>query len=142
MTESPSDSPPLTWLDSDALWAMEAAIARAGAEGRGPEEGRARARAALLAIHPAIPAEVAEAALRGLDDLPRPPADAGRLRPADPATLEAVLSYALRYDARGKPLRGGAEVAAHLAAGRIAEHLRRARLVVLQLPPTGPHGTG
>ena len=140
MSECSPDS--LTWLDPEAVHAMQTARTRAAAEGGDAGEGRGRARAALLALHPTAPPEVVEAALRSLEASPPPPADPGCLRAADPATVEAVLAYALRYDARGRPLRGGAEVAATLAAERIAEHLRRARLVVLQLPPTGPHGTG
>ena len=36
-----------------------------------------------------------------------------------------ALSYALRYDERGKPRRGGWEFAASLAAERLTEHLGR-----------------
>lgn len=121
---------------------MQAARSRAVSEGRSTAEASERARAALLALHPSVPAQVADAALRGLEAVCTPTADPAQLRTASPEDLEAVLSYALRYDTRGRPLRGAMEFAAALAAERIADHIRRARLVVLKMPPLGPHGTG
>jgi hypothetical protein len=65
-----------------------------------------------------------------------------RLGEAEVADLVAALSYALRYDARGKPRKGGWDFAADLAAEWIAEHLRRSNFVVLKRPPGAPHSAG
>jgi hypothetical protein len=139
-----SDSPPParpTWLDPEALRAMEAARDRALREGRSPAAALAGAQAALRALHPGIPAAVAEAALAALGEGGEGLSGEG-MRPAGPEELAEILAYALRYDDRGRPRRGGFELAAALAAERIAEHLRRSNLVVLRRPPAAPHGTG
>ncbi len=65
-----------------------------------------------------------------------------RLDDADIADLVAALSYALRFDARGKPRKGGWDHAADLAAEWIAEHLKRSNFVLLRRPPGAPHRTG
>ncbi len=54
----------------------------------------------------------------------------------------AALAYALRFDAQGKPRKGGWDFAADLAAEWIAEHLRRSNFVVLRRPPGTPHSAG
>lgn len=61
------------------------------------------------------------------------------------ATSEEVaeaLSYALRYDERGKPRRGGWDFAAGLAAEYLAEHLRRSGFVIMRSRAGRPHGAG
>ena len=58
------------------------------------------------------------------------------------ADLVAALAYALRFDARGKPRKGGWDFVADLAAEWIAEHLRRSNFVVLRRPPGTPHSAG
>ena len=61
------------------------------------------------------------------------------------ATAEEIaeaLSYALRYDERGKPRRGGGELTAGIAAERLVEHLRRAGFVVMRTRAARPHSTG
>jgi hypothetical protein len=65
-----------------------------------------------------------------------------RLDEAEVADLVAALAYALRFDARGKPRKGGWDFAADLAAEWIAEHLRRSNFVVLRRPPGAPHSAG
>ena len=78
-----------------------------------------------------------------------PPAMPNDTSPDDPtlsaATLEEVseaLSYALRYDERGKPRRGGWDFAAGLAAERLVEHLKRSGSVVMKARPSRPHSAG
>jgi hypothetical protein len=61
---------------------------------------------------------------------------------AEVADLVAALAYALRYDARGRPRKGGWDHAADLAAEWLAEHLRRSHFVVLKRPPGTPHSAG
>jgi hypothetical protein len=57
--------------------------------------------------------------------------------------LVAALTYALRFDARGKPRRGGGfDFAADLAAEWLAEHLQRSNLVVTHRRPGAPHRAG
>ena len=51
---------------------------------------------------------------------------------ASPEEIVEALSYALRYDERGKPQRGGWEFAAGIAAERLAEHLRRSGFVIMK----------
>jgi hypothetical protein len=71
-----------------------------------------------------------------------PSAATRRLDEADVADLVAALAYALRYDARGKPRKGGWDHAADLAAEWLAEHLKRSNFVVLKRPPGAPHRAG
>jgi hypothetical protein len=56
--------------------------------------------------------------------------------------IAEALSYALRYDERGKPRRGGGDLTATIAAERLAEHLRRAGFVVMKTRPARPHSAG
>ncbi len=61
------------------------------------------------------------------------------------ATSEEIaeaLSYALRYDERGKPRKGGWDFAAGLAAERLTDHLRRSGFVVMRARPGRPHSAG
>jgi hypothetical protein len=71
-----------------------------------------------------------------------PPLSTAAELPADLATasaeeITAALSYALRYDERGKPRRAGSEMLARLAAERLTEHLQRAGCVITA-PAPGP----
>jgi hypothetical protein len=64
------------------------------------------------------------------------------LAAASPEEIAEALSYALRYDERGKPRRGGWDFAAGLAAERLTEHLRRSGFVVMRARPGRPHSAG
>ena len=64
-----------------------------------------------------------------MPDEPQPDPNPLDLTAATPEEIAEVLSYALRYDERGKPRRGGWDFAAGLAAERLAEHLRRSGYV-------------
>ena len=146
---------PPPWLRPDTHAAMQAAYDREAAAGRDPAAAVAAACAVLLARAAgsglasspgneearddavAIPgAAVPSAHAPPLGVAPR------RLGEAEVADLVAALSYSLRFDARGKPRKGGWDFAADLAAEWIAEHLRRANFVVLKRPPGAPHSAG
>jgi len=74
------------------------------------------------------------------EPLPDPnPAD---LAAATPEEIAEALSYAPRYDERGKPCRGGWDFAAGLAAERLADHPRRSGFVVMRVRPGRPHSAG
>ena len=156
-----SDSDPLRppapppWLQSDTHAAMQRAYDRVVAAG----QDRATAAAAACAVLLARVAEpVPAAALAGdnasgdavvvpcaaVPSSHAPPLGVTprRLGEAEVADLVAALSYALRFDARGKPRKGGWDFGADLAAEWIAEHLRRANFVVLKRPPGAPHSAG
>ncbi len=64
------------------------------------------------------------------------------LMAASPEEIAEALSYALRFDERGKPRRGGWDFAAGLAAERLAEHLRRSGFVVMRARAGRPHSAG
>jgi len=87
------------------------------------------------------------------DPEPLPPSGSGTPEPpapltaplvaADPAEVASALAYALRFDERGRPRRGGGamwEVAAALLAEQLAAQLERANFVVLRRAPRPPHG--
>jgi len=77
-----------------------------------------------------------------MPDDPLPPPDPVDLTPATPEEIAEALSYALRYDERGKPRKRGWDFAAGLAAERLAEHLRRSGLIVMRARPGRPHSAG
>jgi hypothetical protein len=56
--------------------------------------------------------------------------------------IAEALRYALRFDERGKPHRGGGDLIATIAAEHLAEHLRRAGFLVMKAPPARAHSTG
>lgn len=67
------------------------------------------------------------------------------LVPADPADVASALVYALRFDERGRPRRGGGamwEMAAALLAEQLAAQLERANFVAMRKAPRPPHGAG
>ena len=68
--------------------------------------------------------------------------DPSTLAAASPEEIAEVLSYALRYDERGKPRRGGWDFAAGLAADRLVEHMRRSGLVIMRTRSSRPHSAG
>jgi hypothetical protein len=72
---------------------------------------------------------------------PTPPALTD-LAAATPEEIADALSYALRYDERGKPRKGGWDFAAGLAAERLTEHLRRSGFVVMRSRLGRPHSAG
>jgi hypothetical protein len=61
-----------------------------------------------------------------------PPPNLTDLAAATPEEIAEALLYALRYDERGKPRRGGWDFAAGLAAERLTDHLRRSGFVVMR----------
>ncbi|MEO3473385.1 hypothetical protein AAFN86_16065 [Roseomonas sp. CAU 1739] len=76
------------------------------------------------------------------DPLTIPPIPTAGLAPVSPKEIAESIAYALRYDARGKPVSGGWELAAKLAADRLVEHLERSGFVVLKRRPGAPHSAG
>jgi hypothetical protein len=61
---------------------------------------------------------------------------------ATPEELAEALPYALRYDERGKPRRGGWVFMAGLAAESLVNHLQRSGFVILRAHPERPHSAG
>ena len=149
---SDSDPPrPLAppWLRPDIHAAMRRAYDREVAAGRDPAAAVAAACAVLLARvagpepPPEDDGEAPSAAGVAASGHAHPPSAATRrLDEADVADLVAALAYALRFDARGKPRKGGWDHAADLAAEWLAEHLKRSNFVVLRRPPGAPHRAG
>ena len=150
-----SDSDPLRplaqppWLRPDIHAVMRRAYDRKVAAGHDPAAAVAAACAILLArvAGPEPPSkddgEAPDAAIVAASGHPPPPDGAPR-RPneADVADLVAALAYALRFETRGKPRKGGWDHAADLAAEWLAEHLKRSNVVVLKRPPGAPHRAG
>ena len=140
---------PPPWLRPDIHAAMQTAYDREMAAGRGHTAAGAAACAVLLArlAGPEPPPEDGEApdaaaVVAASGNAPPPGAAQRRLGEADVADLVAALAYALRYDARGKPRKGGWDHAADLAAEWLAEHLHRSNFVVLKRRPAPPHRAG
>lgn len=75
------------------------------------------------------------------DDL-EPDAARTDLTAATAEEIAEALSFALRYDERGKPRRGGGDLTASIAAERLTEHLRRAGFVVMKARSARAHSTG
>ena len=75
------------------------------------------------------------------DDL-KAASDRADLTAATAEEIAEALSFALRYDERGKPRRGGGDLTASIAAERLTEHLRRAGFVVMKARPARAHSTG
>jgi hypothetical protein len=73
---------------------------------------------------------------------PRPSPNVADLAAATPEEIAEALCYALRYDERGKPRRGGWDFAAGLAAERLTEHLRRSGFIIMRARPGRPHSAG
>ncbi len=140
---------PPPWLRPDIHAAMQAAYDREMAAGRGHTAAGAAACAVLLARvtgmapSPEGDGETPDGATMPPFGQTLPSGGAPRrLDDADIADLVAALSYALRFDARGKPRKGGWDHAADLAAEWLAEHLKRSNFVVLKRPPGAPHRAG
>ena len=75
------------------------------------------------------------------DDLK--PASAGAdLTVATADEIAEALSYALRYDERGKPRRGGGDLTAGIAAERLTAHLRRSGFIIMKARPARQHSAG
>jgi len=75
------------------------------------------------------------------DDL-KAASDRADLTAATAEEIAEALSFALRYDERGKPRRGGGDLTASIAAERLTEHLRRAGFIVMKARPVRAHSTG
>ena len=75
-------------------------------------------------------------------DEPKPESNHANLTAATAEEIAEALSYALRYDERGKPRRGGGDLTAGIAAERLTEHLRRAGFIVMRARPARPHSAG
>jgi hypothetical protein len=73
---------------------------------------------------------------------PAEPPPAVDLTAVTPDELIEALSYALRYDARGKPRPSGGQMVASLAAERLTEHLHLAGFVLMRRRPAPPHSAG
>jgi hypothetical protein len=143
--------PPLApppWLRPDIHAAMQAAYDRETAAGRDRTAAGAAACAVMLARLAAQDPSLVEEEVPGIeaaihsDDVAPPCGAPHRLDETDVADLVAALAYALRYDARGRPRKGGWDHAADLAAEWLAEHLRRSNFVVLRRRPAPPHRAG
>lgn len=159
MSESGPSRPPACppWLRPDTHDAMQAAFEREVAAGRGPSAAAAAACAVLLesvtaASGPTTPGGAKRAVSDGAaapstasspgTELPRGTAHR-RVDEGEAAELVDALTYALRFDGRGKPRRGGGfDFAADLAAEWLAEHLRRSNFVVTRRRPGTPHRAG
>jgi hypothetical protein len=139
---------PPPWLRPDIHAAMQAAYDREMAAGRGHTAAGAAACAVLLARvtgmapSPGHREPPGAAGATHPDHAPPPGAAARRFDEEEVADLVAALSYALRFDARGKPRKGGWDHAADLAAEWLAEHLKRSNFVLLKRPPGVPHSAG
>jgi hypothetical protein len=77
-----------------------------------------------------------------MPDEPPPEPTIADLAAATPEEIAEALSYALRFDERSKPRRGGWDFAAGLAAERLADHLRRSGFIIMRARPTRPHSAG
>jgi hypothetical protein len=136
------------WLRPDTHAAMQEAYDREMAAGRGRTAAGAAACAVLLARLAGPEPPLAREEMPDVEVATRsghaPPLGTAppRLDEADVADLVAALAYALRFDARGKPRKGGWDHAADLAAEWLAEHLKRSNFVVLKRPPGVPHSAG
>ena len=154
-----SDSDPLRplapspWLRPDTHAAMQAAYDREVAAGRDPAAAVAAACAVLLASVevPRLAREGTQDDNAGASDAataaePGPAAPLGaasrRMDEGEAAELVAAITYALRFDARGKPRRGGFEFTADLAAEWLADHLQRSNFVLSRRRPGVPHRAG
>jgi hypothetical protein len=73
---------------------------------------------------------------------PVEPPPAAELSAATPDEITEALSYALRFDARGKPRPSGGQMVASLAAERLMEHLQLAGFVLMRRRPAPPHSAG
>lgn len=159
MTEPGPPRPPACppWLRPDTHAAMQAAFEREVAAGRGPSAAATAACAVLLeSVETAAGCPPPVAVEREGSDGTASPGGAStpgaettggnavrRMDEGEAAELVDALSYALRFDARGKPRRGGGfDFAADLAAEWLAEHLRRSNFVVLRRRPGVPHRAG
>jgi hypothetical protein len=145
--DSPHPLTPPPWLRPDIHAAMQAAYDHEMAAGHGHTAAGAAACAVLLtrvtgiASSPECGESLGGAVVHSGQASPSGTVPR-RLDEADVADLVAALAYALRYDARGKPRKGGWDHAADLAAEWIAEHLRRSNFVVLRRRPDRPHRAG
>lgn len=71
-----------------------------------------------------------------------PPSPLSECTVASPEEVAAALTYALRFDERGKPRKGGWDFAAGLAAEALLKHLERSGFVIAQRRPMRPHSAG
>ncbi|MDT8278666.1 hypothetical protein RQ734_21655 [Roseomonas mucosa] len=76
-----------------------------------------------------------------MTDDPGSDSDGADLTAASADEIAQALSYALRFDERGKPRRGGSELTAGIAAEQLTEHLHRAGFVVMKMRALRPHST-
>jgi hypothetical protein len=136
---------------------MQSAFEREMAAGRGPSVAVSAACAVLLASVEAASGRTPPVAAERAGDAGTTATDAvaaygsapprgdvsRRMEEGEAAELVAALTYALRFDARGKPRRGGGfDFAADLAAEWLAEHLQRSNFVFSRRRPGAPHRAG
>ena len=77
-----------------------------------------------------------------MPDDPSPLVQITDLAAASSEEVTEAISFALRFDERGKPREGGWDFAAGLAAERLAEHLRRSGFILFKTKPGRPHSAG
>src|SRR5689334_18524265 len=70
-----------------------------------------------------------------------PVTDEPELTPATRDELLTALSYALRFDERGKAHRRASEITAQIVAETLVRYLELAGFVVMKRPPKRPHST-
>ena len=133
------------WLDPATLRAMEAAVNRILARDRTAEAAAEAAREVARAHMPSATMRMLEEAVAAV--LPDPeglvpafPTWRGEpLAEASPEEVAASLSYAMRFDERGRARRTGHEYAVGIAARQLATHLALANFVVMRRPPVKRH---
>jgi outer membrane protein TolC len=152
MRDADQDAPPAltvpSWLEALTIAAMQQAVNRAltwnpTAE-TAAEAAREVARAHLPAATMGMIAEAVAAVLPDPEGLATG-APTWRGEPLSEASAEevaATLSYAMRFDERGKPRRTGHEYAVGMAARQLAVQLALSNFVVMRRPPVVRHGPG
>jgi hypothetical protein len=130
-------------VDQDTLYRMREIIrVRLTVEGHTVEVASAEARGFGTARHPNARAEVDAAINEILTEMGalEPPfpslsdKDGVQLTPAAWATLTESLSYALRFDERGKRRSTGSEHMAAIAAGELTRRLEAGGFVLMRRP--------
>jgi len=134
------------WLDNITLRALETARERAFAWGRDALAAADAVRHLLVACRPSLPWTMIDEAVaavvpdaEGLTCRLQRAAETDALSPATRQEIAEVLSYALRFNAEGKPRRTGHDLIAPLAAAQLVDQLLRSNMVVMRKPPAQPH---
>jgi hypothetical protein len=139
ITRDRATEPP-AWLDGHALQALIGVRERCFAWGRDALAARDAVQEAVLARWPSLPftmiAEVVTAVVPDAEGSSFTrvgvAATLSGLVPADRQEVAETLSYALRFNAEGRPRRTGQEFLAPLAAAQLVEQLLRSNLIVMR----------